>query len=75
MKNQIFAVFKYVVHSAGVSRISISASKNICSELCGCVRWKPSRDYNSSTRATEGFKGLLHMLNATVLPTKVRFSI
>ena len=25
---------------------------------------KPSRDYNSSTRDTYGFKGLLHMLNA-----------
>ena len=25
---------------------------------------KPSRDYNSSTRNTYGFKGLLHMLNA-----------
>ncbi|GKD51637.1 hypothetical protein Tco_1280613, partial [Tanacetum coccineum] len=41
-----------------------------CFELCGCVRWKPSRDYNSSTRDTEGFKGLLHVLNATVVPTK-----
>ncbi|GJT57582.1 hypothetical protein Tco_0992636 [Tanacetum coccineum] len=36
-------------------------------ELCGCVRWKPSRGYNSSTRDTEMFKGLLHALNATVL--------
>ncbi|GJW60613.1 hypothetical protein Tco_0109948 [Tanacetum coccineum] len=36
-----------------------------------CVRRKPSRDYNSSTRDTEGFKGLLRALNATVVPTKV----
>ncbi|GJT45377.1 hypothetical protein Tco_0954092 [Tanacetum coccineum] len=41
-----------------------------CFELCGCVPWKPSRDYNSSTQDTEGFKGLLHALNATVVPTK-----
>ncbi|GJS64828.1 hypothetical protein Tco_0679392 [Tanacetum coccineum] len=41
-----------------------------CFELCGCVRWKPSRDYNSSTQDTEGFKGLLHALNATVVPRK-----
>nr|GEW08533.1 xylulose kinase-1 [Tanacetum cinerariifolium] len=31
-----------------------------------------SQDYNVSTRDTDGFKGLLHTLNATVLPTKVQ---
>ncbi|GKA01268.1 reverse transcriptase domain-containing protein [Tanacetum coccineum] len=36
-----------------------------------CVPWKPSQDYNSSTQDTEGFKGLLHALNATVVPTKL----
>ncbi|GKB68908.1 hypothetical protein Tco_0930320 [Tanacetum coccineum] len=52
-------LFKYVTHSAGVSRISISASKKKFIELCGCVRWKPSRDYNSSTRDTEGFNSVI----------------
>nr|GEU48903.1 copia protein [Tanacetum cinerariifolium] len=50
-------------------------SKKKFIELCGCVRWKPSRDYNSSTRETEGFKGLFHTLNATVVPTKSYVSI
>ena len=29
----------------------------------GITSSKPSRDYNSSTRDTYGFKGILHMLN------------
>ncbi|GJX39932.1 hypothetical protein Tco_0254922 [Tanacetum coccineum] len=40
----------------------IKTSKKECFELCGCVRWKPSRDYNSSTQDSEGFKGLLHAM-------------
>ncbi|GJX40303.1 reverse transcriptase domain-containing protein [Tanacetum coccineum] len=39
-------------------------------ELCGCVPWKPSRDFTRPLRAPSGLKGLLHMLNATVIPTK-----
>nr|GEW25769.1 hypothetical protein [Tanacetum cinerariifolium] len=36
-----------------------------------CVSQKPARDYNSSTRDTKRFKGLLNTLNATSMPTKL----
>ncbi|GJY15333.1 reverse transcriptase domain-containing protein [Tanacetum coccineum] len=36
------------------------------------VLWKPSRDFTRPLRPPSGLKGLLHMLNATVIPTKVR---
>ncbi|GKB54970.1 hypothetical protein Tco_0905723 [Tanacetum coccineum] len=49
------------------NRISFAIAKGKFIELCGCVRWKPSRDNNSSTRDTKGFKGLLHALNATMV--------
>ncbi|GJX30358.1 hypothetical protein Tco_0238437 [Tanacetum coccineum] len=39
-------------------------------ELCGCVPWKPSRDFTLPLGTPSGLKGLLHMLNATVIPTK-----
>ena len=39
--------------------------------VCGCRSGKPSRDYNSSFKVTQGFKGLCHELSATVSPTKV----
>ncbi|GJT47744.1 retrovirus-related pol polyprotein from transposon TNT 1-94 [Tanacetum coccineum] len=39
-------------------------------ELCGCVPWKPSRDFTRPLGTPHGLKGLLHMLNATVIPTK-----
>nr|GEU88214.1 hypothetical protein [Tanacetum cinerariifolium] len=40
-------------------------------ELCGYVLWKPSRDFTRPLRPPSGLKGLLHTLNATVIPTKV----
>ncbi|GJR51334.1 calmodulin-interacting protein 111 isoform X1 [Tanacetum coccineum] len=41
-------------------------------ELCGYVLWKPSRDITGPLGPPSGLKGLLHMLNATVIPTKVK---
>ncbi|GJR63910.1 phospholipase-like protein [Tanacetum coccineum] len=38
--------------------------------ITACVPWKPSRDFTRPLRAPSGLKGLLHMLNATVIPTK-----
>ncbi|GJW12183.1 hypothetical protein Tco_1578010 [Tanacetum coccineum] len=35
------------------------------------VLWKPSRDFTHPLRPPSGLKGLLQMLNATVIPTKV----
>ncbi|GJR28503.1 hypothetical protein Tco_1104735 [Tanacetum coccineum] len=40
-------------------------------ELCGYVLWKPSRYFTRPLGLPSGLKGLLHMLNATVIPTKV----
>nr|GEW99498.1 hypothetical protein [Tanacetum cinerariifolium] len=34
------------------------------------VLWKPSRDFTRPLGPPSGLKGLLHMLNATVIPTK-----
>ncbi|GJS38361.1 retrovirus-related pol polyprotein from transposon TNT 1-94 [Tanacetum coccineum] len=34
------------------------------------ILWKPSRDYTRPVGPPSGLKGLLHMLNATVIPTK-----
>ncbi|GJX75873.1 reverse transcriptase domain-containing protein [Tanacetum coccineum] len=42
-----------------------------CDELCGYVLWKPSRDFTRPLGPPSGLKGLLHMLNATVIPMKV----
>ncbi|GKB76637.1 hypothetical protein Tco_0943532 [Tanacetum coccineum] len=42
-----------------------------CDELCGYVLWKPSRDFTRPLGPPTGLKGLLHMLNATVIPTKL----
>ncbi|GJT18118.1 hypothetical protein Tco_0876824 [Tanacetum coccineum] len=39
-------------------------------ELCGNVLWKPSRDFTCPLGPPSGLKGLLHMLNATVIPMK-----
>ncbi|GJT41846.1 hypothetical protein Tco_0941711 [Tanacetum coccineum] len=39
-------------------------------ELCGNVLWKPSRDFTRPLGPPSGLKGLLHMLNATVIPLK-----
>ncbi|GKA41845.1 RNA-directed DNA polymerase, eukaryota [Tanacetum coccineum] len=36
----------------------------------GCVLWKPSRDFTRPHGPPSGLKGLLHTLNATVIPTK-----
>ncbi|GJS52557.1 reverse transcriptase domain-containing protein [Tanacetum coccineum] len=36
------------------------------------VLWKPSRDFTRPLGPPSGLKGLLHMLNATVIPMKVR---
>ena len=44
-------------------------------ELCGYVHWKPSRDFTRPLGPPRGLKGLLHTLNATVMPTKVSFRI
>ncbi|GKF67017.1 hypothetical protein Tco_0193534 [Tanacetum coccineum] len=39
-------------------------------ELCGYVLWKPSRDFTRPLGPPSGLKGLLHTLNATVIPAK-----
>ncbi|GKC91719.1 hypothetical protein Tco_1152368 [Tanacetum coccineum] len=39
-------------------------------KLCGCVPWKSSRDFTRPLGAPSGLKGLLHMLNTTVIPMK-----
>ncbi|GKC59576.1 hypothetical protein Tco_1087174, partial [Tanacetum coccineum] len=36
-----------------------------------CNTWKPSRDFTRPLGSPSGLKGLLHTLNATVIPTKV----
>ncbi|GJT66917.1 hypothetical protein Tco_1018397, partial [Tanacetum coccineum] len=41
-------------------------------ELYGYVLWKPSRDFTRPLGSPSGLKGLLHMLNATVIPTKLQ---
>ncbi|GJU88380.1 hypothetical protein Tco_1300803 [Tanacetum coccineum] len=43
----------------------------LVNELCGYVRWKPSRDFTRPLGPPSGFKGLLHTLNAIVIPKKV----
>ncbi|GKB31260.1 DEAD-box ATP-dependent RNA helicase 8-like protein [Tanacetum coccineum] len=40
-------------------------------ELCGYVLWKPSRDFTRPLGPPSDLKGLLHTLNATVIPTKL----
>ncbi|GJY82830.1 hypothetical protein Tco_0496206 [Tanacetum coccineum] len=35
------------------------------------VLWKPSRDFTRPLRPPSGLKGLLHTLNATVIPTNL----
>ncbi|GJS76828.1 hypothetical protein Tco_0726709 [Tanacetum coccineum] len=35
------------------------------------VLWKPSRDFTRPLEPPSGLKGLLHMLNVTVIPTKL----
>ncbi|GJY78607.1 hypothetical protein Tco_0484408 [Tanacetum coccineum] len=44
---------------------------HLVNELCGYVLWKPSRDFTRPLGPPSGLKGLLHTLNATVIPTKV----
>ncbi|GJY96434.1 hypothetical protein Tco_0513344 [Tanacetum coccineum] len=45
-------------------------------ELCGYVLWKPSRDFTRPLGPPSDLKGLLHTLNATVIPTKLyRYAI
>ncbi|GKA72815.1 hypothetical protein Tco_0779031 [Tanacetum coccineum] len=39
----------------------------------GYVLWKPSRDFTRPLGPPSGFEGLLHTLNATMIPTKVIF--
>ncbi|GJX37404.1 hypothetical protein Tco_0250707 [Tanacetum coccineum] len=36
-----------------------------------CNTWKPSRDFTRPLGSPSGLKGLLHTLNATVIPTKL----
>ncbi|GJU27950.1 ribonuclease H-like domain-containing protein [Tanacetum coccineum] len=36
-----------------------------------CILWKPSQDFTRPLEPSSGLKGLLHMLNATVIPTKI----
>ncbi|GKE26543.1 hypothetical protein Tco_1441927, partial [Tanacetum coccineum] len=43
----------------------------LVNELCGYVRWKPSRDFTRLLGPPSGLKGLFHTLNATVIPTKL----
>ncbi|GKB28330.1 hypothetical protein Tco_0867731 [Tanacetum coccineum] len=54
------------------ARRQISRPSRPLNELCGYVLWKPSRDITGPLGPPSGLKGLLHMLNATVIPTKVK---
>ena len=40
-------------------------------QFLNCLHFKPSRDFTRLLGTPSGLKGLLHMLNATVIPTKV----
>ena len=42
-----------------------------CTTFVGIVTGKPSRDLTRPPGMPGGLKGLLHMLNAIVIPTKV----
>nr|GEV96312.1 RNA-directed DNA polymerase, eukaryota, reverse transcriptase zinc-binding domain protein [Tanacetum cinerariifolium] len=57
-------VFRCVVVILGVLHAQVN-------ELCGYVLWKPSRDFTRPLGPSSGLKGLLHTLNATVIPTKL----
>ncbi|GJU55596.1 hypothetical protein Tco_1229310 [Tanacetum coccineum] len=55
-----------------LSNTCVSDSSNSAlNELCEYVLWKPSRDFARPLGPPSGLKGLLHTLNATVIPTKV----
>ncbi|GKA81699.1 hypothetical protein Tco_0788391 [Tanacetum coccineum] len=54
----------------GDVQISLVMFLNPVNELCGYVLWKPSRDFTHPLGPPSGLKGLLHTLNATVIPTK-----
>ena len=41
-------------------------------DVCGYHLWKPSRDSTRPLGVTQGFKGLMHRLNAFVTSTKVK---
>ncbi|GKC29733.1 hypothetical protein Tco_1037027, partial [Tanacetum coccineum] len=43
----------------------------LINELCGYVLWKSSQDFTRPLGPPSGLKGLLHTLNATVIPTKL----
>ncbi|GJY55390.1 hypothetical protein Tco_0454505 [Tanacetum coccineum] len=43
----------------------------LVNKLCGYVLWKSSRDFTGPLGPPSGSKGLLHTLNATVIPTKL----
>ncbi|GJT43358.1 hypothetical protein Tco_0952073 [Tanacetum coccineum] len=43
---------------------------DLLNELCGYVPCKPSQDFTRPIGTPSGSKGLLHTLNATVIPTK-----
>ncbi|GJW27979.1 RNA-directed DNA polymerase, eukaryota, reverse transcriptase zinc-binding domain protein [Tanacetum coccineum] len=53
-----------------VSGVGVGQTLRV-NELCGYVLWKPSRDFTRPLRTPSGLKGLLHTLNATVIPTKL----
>ncbi|GJR59952.1 hypothetical protein Tco_1502114 [Tanacetum coccineum] len=55
----------------GVFKTSKPCKCILVNELCGYVRWKPSRDFTRLLGPPSGLKGLFHTLNATVIPTKL----
>ncbi|GKB54445.1 hypothetical protein Tco_0905198 [Tanacetum coccineum] len=48
----------------------VKTTYTVLNELCGCVLWKPSRDFTRSLRILSSLKDLFHTPNATVIPTK-----
>ncbi|GJR68479.1 hypothetical protein Tco_0014544 [Tanacetum coccineum] len=50
--------------------LEFKVSSARCHVVNRYVLWKPSRDFTCPLGPPSGLKGLLHMLNATVIPTK-----
>ncbi|GJT06807.1 hypothetical protein Tco_0841269, partial [Tanacetum coccineum] len=62
---------KEMDEEGGTIRTMFSQEGNeIRGHIDSYVLWKPSRDFTRPLGPPSGLKGLLHMLNATVIPTK-----
>ncbi|GJU17732.1 reverse transcriptase domain-containing protein [Tanacetum coccineum] len=68
--NKVFTYETVEVRGSLSKELEFKVSPARCHVVNRYVLWKPSRDFTRPIGPPSGLKGLLHMLNATVIPTK-----